>query len=194
MQAVEVCGLAGMIGVLGGIVWMLLVVVTGSTLATPGPALLVRESVRAATGNQRGRSITRQRLNEALDTVATAISESPLSSGQWAGRLAEIAAAARTVTELARAVAEEDGAPARSDAVVWAEALRASVESHAHDLDTTIPWARLFAEDAMSHIVSGASAMESHVASLPALADLPDRCEAAVRELKAGLSAAGLTV
>ena len=43
MQAVEVCGLAGMISVLGGIIRMLLVVVTGSMLATPGPALLIRD-------------------------------------------------------------------------------------------------------------------------------------------------------
>ena len=43
MQAVEVCGLAGMISVLGGVIWMLLAVVMGSPLATPGPVLLVGE-------------------------------------------------------------------------------------------------------------------------------------------------------
>ena len=43
IQAVEVCGLAGMIKVLGGIIQMLLIVVMGTTLATPSPALLIRE-------------------------------------------------------------------------------------------------------------------------------------------------------
>src|SRR6266704_2757460 len=43
MQAAEVCGVAAMINILGGIVTMLLVIVMGNTLATAGPALLIRE-------------------------------------------------------------------------------------------------------------------------------------------------------
>jgi hypothetical protein len=43
IQSLEVCGLAGMIGVLGGLVTMLLVVITGNMLARPGPALALRE-------------------------------------------------------------------------------------------------------------------------------------------------------
>jgi len=43
LKAAEVCGLAGMIGVVGGIISMLLVVVTGNMFVTPGPALLLRE-------------------------------------------------------------------------------------------------------------------------------------------------------
>ena len=43
MQAVEVCGLSAMIGMLAAIVTMLLVVVMGTTLATPGPVLLIHE-------------------------------------------------------------------------------------------------------------------------------------------------------
>ena len=42
-QAVEVCGLTAMISVLGVVVSMLLAVVMGSALATPGPILLIRE-------------------------------------------------------------------------------------------------------------------------------------------------------
>ncbi len=144
-------------------------------------ALLVRESARAVTGDQRARSITRQRLHEALDAVAAAVSASPHSPGQWADRLAELEASARVVTGLARTLAQEDGARAQPDVVVWAEALQAGVESHARDLDTMMPWARLLAGDAVSHLTP--SAIEPLVAPLPALADMPDRCEAAVREL-----------
>jgi hypothetical protein len=43
MQAVEVCGLSAMVGLLGAIVTTLLVVVMGTTLATPGPVLLIHE-------------------------------------------------------------------------------------------------------------------------------------------------------
>jgi hypothetical protein len=43
MKAVEVCALAGMIGVLGSIVTMLLVVATGSMYTTLGPALFIQE-------------------------------------------------------------------------------------------------------------------------------------------------------
>jgi len=43
MKAVEVCALAGMVNVLGGIVTMLLAVAMGSLYANPGPVLLIRE-------------------------------------------------------------------------------------------------------------------------------------------------------
>ena len=43
MQAVEVSGLATMISVVGGIVTMLLIVAMGNLMATPGPALFIRE-------------------------------------------------------------------------------------------------------------------------------------------------------
>ncbi len=43
MQAVEVCGLAGLIGALGGIVTMLLIVIMGNVAMNPGPILLVQE-------------------------------------------------------------------------------------------------------------------------------------------------------
>lgn len=43
MQAVEVCGLAGLIGALGGIITMLLVVIMGNVMMNPGPILLVQE-------------------------------------------------------------------------------------------------------------------------------------------------------
>lgn len=42
-KALEVCGLAGMIGVLGAIINTLLIVGMGYLAATPGPALLLRE-------------------------------------------------------------------------------------------------------------------------------------------------------
>lgn len=43
MKMVEVAGLALMVGVLGGLVTMLLIIITGNLHANPGPVLLVRE-------------------------------------------------------------------------------------------------------------------------------------------------------
>lgn len=43
LQAVELCGLSGMIWVPGGILWMLLVLITGNINSNAGPILLVRE-------------------------------------------------------------------------------------------------------------------------------------------------------
>lgn len=43
LQAVEVCGVAAMISVLGTVISTLLAVVMSNTLATPGPALLIRD-------------------------------------------------------------------------------------------------------------------------------------------------------
>src|SRR5712692_2915154 len=121
-------------------------------------AALVRESARAAPGDRHARKVTRQRLDQAVDAIAAAVTESPRSPGEWARRLAELEASARSVTDLARALAEEDGGSAEPDVVVWAEALGAGVESHARDLDTLMPWSRLLGGDVMSRATSGAIA------------------------------------
>ncbi len=146
-------------------------------------ALLVQESARGLDEHRRTRTDTRQRLAEALDGVTAAVKETPHTPGEWARRLAEIEALALTVTATTRALVEEDRESPQTDALVWAEAIRASVESHARDLDTIMPWARLLAGNAMASLTSGLAAMESLAVGFPPLADTPDRCETAIREL-----------
>ena len=136
-------------------------------------ALLVRESARALASDGHTQAATRQRLDKALDVVIGAVQAIPHTPAEWAGRLAELAARAHTVTAIARALVEED--PGAQTVLVWADALRTTIESHTRDLDMMLPWSRL--------LVGGAVSVESLAAGLPALADTPDRCEASIQEL-----------
>src|SRR5439155_893823 len=97
-------------------------------------ARLVRLSAVGAAGHARPRPAIRERLEEALDAVTAAIQE-PHDSSAWTSRLAALKVRAQTVLDIARALVEEDPESAQTDVLVWAEALCATVESHARDLD-----------------------------------------------------------
>ena len=116
-------------------------------------ALLVRESARALAGDGRTQAATRQRLDKALDAVTAAVPALPRTPATWAGRLAELEARAHTVTAIAQALVEED--PGAQTVLVWADALRTTIESHTRDLDIMRP-------------------LDGHVAALPTLGDTPD--------------------
>jgi len=110
-------------------------------------ALLVRESARASADGRRTRSVSRQRLDDALDAVLATVQEVP-EAAEWSGRLAELKAHARAVTDLARGVVEDDRARSPSvepseEVIVWALALYATIESHIRDLDRTSPMSEL---------------------------------------------------
>ena len=137
-------------------------------------ALLARESLRARAGDRGTHTLTRQRLDKALDAVTAAVTATPHTPAEWAGRLAELEAGAHTVMAIAEALFEEDRESGQA-VLVWVEALRAGVESHARDLDLIMPWSWL--------LVGNPVSVESLAATLPTLAETPDRCEAAMREL-----------
>jgi cyclic beta-1,2-glucan synthetase len=110
-------------------------------------ALLVRESAHAPAEGRRAHSVTRQRLDEALDAVLAAVKAVP-GAADWSGRLAGLKAHARAVTDLARDLVEDDrrSSPLEEpseEVIVWALALLATVESHARDLDGTSPMSEL---------------------------------------------------
>jgi cyclic beta-1,2-glucan synthetase len=97
-------------------------------------ARLVRLSAVGAAGHARPHPAIRGRLEEALDAVTAAIQE-PHDSSAWTSRLAALKVRAQTVLDIARALVEEDPESAQADVLGWAEALCATVESHARDLD-----------------------------------------------------------
>jgi len=98
-------------------------------------ALLVRLSTVVAAGDARPGPATRGRLEEAIDAVTATVQEPPPDSAEWAARLAVLKARAEAVRDIARALVDDDPASAQTDVLVWAEALSATVESHARDLD-----------------------------------------------------------
>src|SRR5712692_1320714 len=95
---------------------------------------LVRESARALAADRRSPTVTRQRLDKALDVVAAALEAPPGTQAEWTGRLTELTAGAQMVTAIARALVEED--LNAHGVLVWADALRTTIESHARDLDS----------------------------------------------------------
>jgi cyclic beta-1,2-glucan synthetase len=107
----------------------------------PRPALtgiddtvqLVHLASVAATAPQR--LAGHERLEEALEAVTAAVQAPPLGLVEWVSRLSELRAGAQTVLDLARALVDENPGSAQTEVLVWAEALGASVESHARDVD-----------------------------------------------------------
>src|SRR3990172_895875 len=83
----------------------------------------------------RPRTVTRGRLDEAIDAVMAAVQEPPHDASEWVSRLATLKAHAHTVLGTARALTDEDPQSAQTDVLVWADAPCATVESHARDLD-----------------------------------------------------------
>ncbi|MBI2203895.1 MAG: glycosyl transferase [Candidatus Rokubacteria bacterium] len=95
----------------------------------------------AAVGGARHGGTTHDRLTQALDGVAAAVQEPPRDPSSWGARLAALQAHARAVLDAAHAFVDEDAERARTDVLVWAEALCATVDSHARDLAATDPLA-----------------------------------------------------
>ena len=75
------------------------------------------------------------RLQEALDAVITAVHAPPGDASDWGSRLTALRARADTVLDIVRAAVEATPGGASPDALVWAEALGTTVDSHRRDLD-----------------------------------------------------------
>jgi len=98
-------------------------------------ALLVQLSAIVAAGDARRISASRERLAGALDAVTSAVREPPRDAAEWVSRLTTLKARAQAVLDIVRTLVDEDAQSAQTDVLVWAEALCATVESHARDLD-----------------------------------------------------------
>ena len=67
----------------------------------------------------------------------------PVDAMEWASLFVELRERARTIDDIAQALAQEQGDPHTSELRFWAAAVRACVESHARDMEIVNPWARL---------------------------------------------------
>jgi cyclic beta-1,2-glucan synthetase len=145
---------------------------------------LTRESLRALVDDRRIQTVTRTQLEEALDALAAALRPAPAtpagSAAGIAGHLAELARQADAVTDMARTLTEERGNGASADVLTCAEAVCASIQSHGCDIERLMPWARLVAAPRVDGETSRGTALAPLFGSIPTLADLPDRCEAAI--------------
>jgi cyclic beta-1,2-glucan synthetase len=96
---------------------------------------LVRGSSLAPLTDAWPRTASRRRLDGALDAVDGIVQATPSDAVDWGARLAVLKARAREVVESAQALLDENPQAGPTDVLVWAEALRATVDSHARDLD-----------------------------------------------------------
>ena len=104
---------------------------------------LLREALEGIADTQRTHIVTRKQLANALDSLAASLEPVPAGARDWAARFLEIQDHAQTVADIAQALAQELGARPESELRVWADAARASLESHARDARIMIPWLRL---------------------------------------------------
>jgi len=162
----------------------------------PGPpalsgiadAALLLQQVTRDTANDRSAAVAeRRRLQGALDVVLAVIAQPPGTPAEWAERLTELDAAARTVSNCAQDVGDKEAGKPWSPVLAGANALRGAVQTHARDLDTLIPWTRLRIDEAAASVIA-------RLTPTPSLAEMPSRCEAALRELaeiRAGVAESG---
>ncbi len=171
---------------------------------------ITRESLRGLPDDRRTLTVTRKHLEDALDALSTAVSASLRSAGirhscrkrtrctkiaeaaratpaGLIARLAELALRADTLTDIARTLSAERGDDASAEVLACAEAVNASLQSHQRDFDQLMPWAKLLAAEAAVAAPANAAidispeqALARIFDSVPTLADLPDRCEAAM--------------
>jgi cyclic beta-1,2-glucan synthetase len=151
--------------------------------------LVLRESSRSIADTRRTQTVTRKHLDEALDALIAALKPVPVTLGDWVARFTALEDRAQTITDVARTLSAERGDSPDGELVFWAEAVRGSIESHARDLDTAVPWARLVFGapincTTMPEADSIAAAVARIFLSIPTLADLPDRCKSAIGELR----------
>jgi cyclic beta-1,2-glucan synthetase len=152
---------------------------------------LLRESLAAITDARRSHTVTRKQLKNAIDALAAMLEPLPASPRDWARRFVDIRERAQTVSDVAQTLAQELGEPADSELRVWAEAVRACIESHARDARILLPMLRL--EDkyirALAESAPGKSAewdaIEPYFRSLPSIANASECFELAVRDLAA---------
>jgi len=151
---------------------------------------ITRDSLRVLADGRRTQTVTRKQLDEALDILSASLRDAPTTPTGIAERLGELVAYSHTVVDIARALGAERGDGADAGLLKWAEAMHGSILSRQRDLEQLMPWASLVAGDAA--LVAAASAdrnasLEQELASIfdsvPTLADLPDRCETAIRAL-----------
>lgn len=150
---------------------------------------LVRTSARTIPTGRRTQTVTRKQLDEALDSLMAMLVLAPTTPRDWVVRLTELEARAQTVTDIVHTLTEKQQDQASVEIHAWTDAIRTSITNHAHDLDLLCPWARLMSNSAVSRSVANPATpvswtvVDSVFPTLPTLAEVPDGCEAAIREL-----------
>jgi cyclic beta-1,2-glucan synthetase len=149
---------------------------------------LVREAAGVLVEDRRTQTVRLSHLDQACEALLRALLEPVRAPADWVIRLDQLAGQADALVDIARTLTAERGEGEDSDVLVWAQAARATIASHRHDLERTMPWAahlEAVVADFGGAFPAAASASAALSSSCPALGELADRCESAIRELTA---------
>ena len=131
--------------------------------------------------------ITRLRTASADDGEAESRRRAQPTAAGLVERLAELALHADTIVDIARTLSAERGDEAGAEMLACVETVRACIQSHQRDLERLMPWARLIAGDPALAQAANPHAEPSPEPALgplldtaPTLAELPNRCAAAI--------------
>ena len=103
---------------------------------------VLREELQAVKDDRRTLTVSRKDLLASLDALVAALQPAPATPVEWAARMSALGALADTTVDIASTLSAERGDADSNAVVVWAQAIRAVVASHARDLDSLLPWAR----------------------------------------------------
>ncbi len=150
---------------------------------------LLRDALVKAPDTPRALIVARKQLSNAVDEMMASVELLPVDALDWAIRFKEWRAHAQTVADTAQALAQEHGDDPEPELRIWADAIKACVESHIRDAEILIPWARLdtkvilrFANDLRDQSPEW-MAINQSLRFIPKLTDAPDRFEYALHEL-----------
>ena len=154
---------------------------------------LAGEAASALADVHRSQTVTVRHLAEARDALAAALREAPRSPAESAARVRRLVRYADTLVDVSRVLTTHDGEAESGDALVWAQAARATIVSHERDLEALMPWApdlEAAQTDPAGTPPEILSALTRLFSSPPSPADLPDRCRGAIEELTTARDAA----
>ncbi|MGH7838806.1 MAG: glucoamylase family protein, partial [Candidatus Binataceae bacterium] len=161
---------------------------------------LTRESLPALAGDLRTYTVTPKQLDEALDALSALLRSDPQTPAVLIAQLAKLGLQADSVIDIAQTLTAERGDGAGAELLTWADAIRASIDSHRREIELLMPWTSLItvgAAIAPATTGAGGTPQDNVFGTLfdpiPSLGDLPDRCMEAISILARRKSELGTT-
>lgn len=138
---------------------------------------LTREALRTLADERGTGTVTWKQLDEILDVLDSTLASAPETPAGVAERLGALAAHGDAAADIVRTLTGDRKDDAGADLLYWTESICGTIASHERDIALLLPWLRDRAN---------AATLGSLFASVPTLAELPERCEEAIEILARG--------
>ena len=139
---------------------------------------LVRGAAKQVPEGRGSQTVGRRALETAIDALEASLNDTPATTHDWLARLELLKNQANTLVDIVHTIEGENPSSTISELLYWSNAARASIQSHLHDLETLLPWAKL-----------QSSVQLEQKKPLPSALEIPERGE----EILVASSDAGLT-